>query len=80
MCLVDKDRRSQQSPLPFARWPISANKHEIHESVRYEARCLGSIQVRHVPVLCELGQEIKHGGLARHDPFIFKPVKPNFLY
>jgi hypothetical protein len=27
-----------------------------------------------------LGQEIRHGGLARHGPFSSKPVKPAFLY
>jgi hypothetical protein len=26
-----------------------------------------------------LGQEIRHGGLARHDPFTSKPVKPDFF-
>jgi hypothetical protein len=25
------------------------------------------------------GQETRHGGLARHDPFISKPVKPAFF-
>jgi hypothetical protein len=27
-----------------------------------------------------LGQETKHGGLARHGPFTSKPVKPAFLH
>ena len=27
----------------------------------------------------ELGQEIMHGGLARHGPFSSKPVKPAFF-
>jgi hypothetical protein len=27
-----------------------------------------------------LGQETRHGGLARHDPFTSKPVKPTFLH
>jgi hypothetical protein len=27
-----------------------------------------------------LGQEIRHGGLARHCPFSSKPVKPAFLH
>jgi hypothetical protein len=27
-----------------------------------------------------LRQEIRHGGLARHDPFSSKPVKPAFLH
>jgi hypothetical protein len=27
-----------------------------------------------------LGQETRHGGLARHDPFTSKPVKPAFFY
>jgi hypothetical protein len=27
-----------------------------------------------------LGQEIRHGGLARHGPFSSKPVKPAFLH
>jgi hypothetical protein len=27
-----------------------------------------------------LGQEIRHGGLAQHDPFSSKPVKPAFLH
>jgi hypothetical protein len=27
-----------------------------------------------------LGQETRHGGLARHDPFTYKPVKPAFLH
>jgi hypothetical protein len=26
-----------------------------------------------------LGQEIRHGGLARHGPFSSKPVKPAFV-
>jgi hypothetical protein len=26
-----------------------------------------------------LGQETRHGGLARHDPFTSKPVKPAFF-
>jgi hypothetical protein len=28
----------------------------------------------------ELGQETRHCGLARHDPFTFKPVKLTFLH
>jgi hypothetical protein len=27
-----------------------------------------------------LGQETRHGGLARHGPFTSKPVKPVFLH
>jgi hypothetical protein len=27
-----------------------------------------------------LGQKTRHGGLARHDPFTSKPVKPAFLH
>ena len=27
-----------------------------------------------------LRQETRHGGLARHDPFTSKPVKPAFLH
>jgi hypothetical protein len=27
-----------------------------------------------------LGQETRHGGLARHGPFNSKPVKPTFFY
>jgi hypothetical protein len=27
-----------------------------------------------------LGQETRHGGLVRHDPFTSKPVKPAFLH
>jgi hypothetical protein len=27
-----------------------------------------------------LGQETRHGGLARHDPFTSKHVKPTFLH
>jgi hypothetical protein len=27
-----------------------------------------------------LGQETRHGGLARHDPFTYKPVNPAFLH
>jgi hypothetical protein len=27
-----------------------------------------------------LGQEIRHSGLAQHDPFSSKPVKPAFLH
>jgi hypothetical protein len=62
-----------------------ANKYEAREPDAKSAVC--PIRAWHDPVLCGpgpgrpdtnkqigLGQETRHGGLARHDPFTYKPA------
>jgi hypothetical protein len=54
-----------------------SNKHEAREPGTKPAVWAWSEPVTNKRA--GLGQEIRHGGLARHGPFSSKPVKPAFF-
>jgi hypothetical protein len=58
-----------------------ANKHEARELGTKPAVWArsGPGTTSSMPLRVGLGQENKHGGLARHDPFTSESVKPAFF-